>query len=300
MEAERMTLDQIKALDMVAWLEGLGFAPVTVKKGYEYWYRSPLREEAHASFKVNQQLNRWYDFGLAAGGNLVDLGLRYYGCTISELLVRFNDGGGVGAQVLHLRKPVVAEQQLVVTDVRPIFSFPLKNYLHERGIPVAVADEFCVELRYKVGGHELYGIGFKNDAGGYEIRSKIAKSSSSPKEITSLNYGASSVQVFEGFFDLLSWRVLHRYDDPHATNLVVLNSVALFKRALPFLESHERVHLWLDNDSAGKRYLNQALALGARYRDECGFYSQFKDLNEWLCRKGLLPEHRQRLKVGGL
>jgi len=300
MGAERMTLDQIKALDIVAWLAGLGFAPVTVKKGYEYWFLSPLREEAHASFKVNQQLNRWYDFGLAAGGNLVDLGLRYYGCTISELLVRFNDGGGVGAQVLHLPKPVVAEPQLVVTDVRPIFSFPLKNYLHERGIPVAVADEFCAEVRYKVGGHELYGIGFKNDAGGYEIRSKIAKSSSAPKTITSLNYGASSVQVFEGFFDLLSWRVLHPYDDARATNLVVLNSVALFERALPFLESHERVHLWLDNDSTGKRYLNQALALGARYRDESGFYSQFKDLNEWLCGKGVAPEQRQRLKVGGL
>ncbi|NVM66698.1 hypothetical protein FHW88_005016 [Mucilaginibacter sp. SG538B] len=300
MEAERMSLDQIRALDIVAWLAGLGFEPEVVKKGYEYWYRSPLREEADASFKVNQRLNRWYDFGLAAGGNLVDLGLRYFGCTVSELLVRFNNGEGAGGQVLHIRKPVVAEPQLVVNDVRPIFSFPLKNYLHERGIPVAVADEFCMEVRYKVGGHELYGIGFKNDAGGYEIRSKIAKCCCSPKTITTYNFGAPSVQVFEGFFDLLSWRVLHPYDDPRATNLVVLNSAALFGRALPFLESHERVHLWLDNDATGKRYRNEALALGKRYWDESGFYSQFKDLNEWLCRKGLVPEQRQRLKVGGL
>lgn len=300
MEGERMTLDQIKALDMVAWLAGLGFEPVAVKKGYEYWYLSPLREEADASFKVNQQLNRWYDFGLAAGGNLVDLGLRYYGCTVSELLVRFNSDEGVGRQVVHIGKPVVAEQQLVIDDVRRIFSFPLKNYLHERGIPVAVADEFCVEVRYKVGGHELYGIGFKNDAGGYEIRSKIAKSSSSPKTITTYDYGAPSVQVFEGFFDLLSWRVLHPYDDPRATNLVVLNSAALFGRALHFLESHDQVHLWLDNDATGKRYRNEALALGTHYRDESGFYNQFKDLNEWLCRKGMAQEQRQRLKIGGL
>lgn len=300
MEAERMTLDQIKALDMVAWLAGLGFEPEVVKKGNEYWYLSPLRDEADASFKVNQRLNRWYDFGLAAGGNLVDLGLRYYGCTVSELLVRFNNSEGIGGRVLHTRKPFVAEQQLVVNDVRPIFSFPLKNYLHERSIPVAVADEFCVEVRYKVGGHELYGIGFKNDAGGYEIRSKIAKSSSAPKTITTYNYGAPSVQVFEGFFDLLSWRVLHPNDDPRATNLLVLNSAALFERALPFLETHERVHLWLDNDGTGKRYRNEALALGARYRNESGLYGQFKDLNEWLCHQGTATRQQQRLKVGGL
>ncbi|PWK68275.1 Toprim domain-containing protein [Mucilaginibacter oryzae] len=299
MEAERMSLMQIKELDMVAWLAGLGYEPMSVKKGFEYWYRSPLREEAAPSFKVNSFLNRWYDFGLATGGNLVDFGLRYYGCNVAELAAHFLVGSALAVHVIRDESRMVPERQLVVNEVCPIYSYPLKNYLHERGIPVAVADEYCCEINYQVKGKELYGIGFKNDAGGYEIRSRIAKSSSSPKDITTIRFGAPSVQVFEGFFDLLSWRVLHPYDDPRATDIVVLNSAALFDRALPFLLAHEGVHLWLDRDATGQRYRDKALSLGKRFIDESGLYSHFKDLNEWLCHKGEVPEKRQRLKVRG-
>lgn len=300
MEKDGLTLDTIKGLDMVEWLAGLGFEPVSVKKGFEYWYRSPLRDEADASFKVNKLLNFWYDFGLAAGGNLVDLALRYYGCTAGELLAHFNNGEQPIVHSLREVIPAIPEPQLLVKDVRPIFSYPLKNYLHERGIPVAVADQYCWEVKYDINANLFYGIGFKNDAGGYEIRSKIAKSSSSPKDITTFRFGAASVQVFEGFFDMLSWRVLHPYDDPRSTDVVVLNSAALFDRALPFLLEHERVHLWLDRDATGLRYRDQALGLGSKFVDESGLYRHFKDLNEWLCNKGAVPDKRHRLKVGDL
>ena len=32
-----------------------------------YWYLSPLRKEVTPSFKVNDRLNEWYDFGEATG-----------------------------------------------------------------------------------------------------------------------------------------------------------------------------------------------------------------------------------------
>ena len=34
-----------------------------------YWYLSPLRNERTPSFKVNDRINEWYDFGEATGGD---------------------------------------------------------------------------------------------------------------------------------------------------------------------------------------------------------------------------------------
>jgi hypothetical protein len=188
------------------------------------------------------------------------------------------------------------ESRLVVTGAKPLYKYPLKSYLHERSIPVAVADRFCVEVDYKINSNSYYGIGFKNDSGGYEIRNKRYKQSSSPKDMTTMCYGSGAVQVFEGFMDFLSYQALHPYREPGTTDFVVLNGAGLFDRALPFLEQHESVGLWLDRDVTGRAYTQYALSLGARYRDESGFYSLHKDLNEWLMQKGEVQ--KKRLKPG--
>ena len=40
--------------------------------------RSPLREDKTPSFVVNNNLHEWYDFGIAEGGDLIELGKRMY------------------------------------------------------------------------------------------------------------------------------------------------------------------------------------------------------------------------------
>ncbi|MDO3641348.1 toprim domain-containing protein [Mucilaginibacter sp. L3T2-6] len=295
------SLAGIRETDMVGYLAKLGFKPEAIKKkGTDYWYLSPLRNESTASFHVDTVSNSWYDFGLMAGGNMVDFCLRFYGCSIPELLVKFNaDFSVVTLPVfdagLHEGR-VSEESKLVVTDVRPLYAYPLKNYLHERSIPVAVAEVFCSEVTYQINGNSYYGIGFKNDAGGYEIRNKNYKQSSSPKDITTFYFGADSVNVFEGFMDFLSYQTLHPYMEPGTCDFVVLNGAGLFDRALPFLERHERVGLWLDLDVTGKAYTQYALSMGLKYRDESGWYSRHKDLNEWLMQKGEVQQ--PRLKPG--
>jgi hypothetical protein len=75
----------------------------------------------------------------------------------------------------------------------------------------------------------------------------------------------------------------------------------MFDRALPFLEQHESVRLWLDRDVTGMAYTKHALSYGPRYRDESAFYSKHKDLNDWLMHKGEVPKQRlksvQRLRL---
>ncbi|MES2112717.1 MAG: toprim domain-containing protein [Bacteroidota bacterium] len=302
------SLARIRETDMVGYLERLGFEPDTVKKnGADYWYLSPLRNESGASFHVHAVTNSWYDFGLMVGGNMVDFCLRFYGCSIPDLLARFNADFSleklpVFDAALHEGR-TGKESKLMITHIRPLYAYPLKNYLHERSIPVAVADDFCSEVTYQINGHSYYGIGFKNDAGGYEIRNKNYKQSSSPKDITTFSFGADSVHVFEGFMDFLSWHTLHPYAERGAADFVVLNGAGMFDRALPFLEEHEVVRLWLDRDVTGKAYTQYALSMGPHYRDESGWYEKHKDLNEWLAQKGEVQKIRVkphlRVPVGG-
>jgi hypothetical protein len=303
MTNEVFSLARLRELDLVQLLDMYDHAPTARKKNdTDYWYCSPLRQERTASFHVDRVNNEWYDFGLAAGGNPVDFLLRFHNCSISELLERMNVS--FFPHQLYLHEPdlhegrVGVDSKLVVQSVRPIYAYPLKNYLHERSIPVAVADTFCKEITYQIGGRNYYGIGFQNDAGGWEIRNKNFKQSSAPKDITCIGSGDGSVHVFEGFMDFLSYVTLHPYQGPKSVDFVVLNGAGLFDRALPFLEQHSKVHLWLDRDVTGMAYRDYALSRGSRFIDESGFYEKFKDLNDWLKHKGEVPKNVIGLRTG--
>jgi len=299
MTNELFSLTRLRELDLSYLLEMLGHEPVSRKKNdTDWWYLSPLRNERTASFHVDRTNNEWYDFGLMAGGNPVDFLLHYHQCSVTELLERMNVS--FSPHQLYVFEgeqadlDVAKEHKLIVRDVRQLYSYPLKNYLRERCIPVTVADAFCKEVSYEISGRSYYGIGFQNDTGGWEIRNKNFKQSSAPKDIRCLGSGTGSVHVFEGFMDFLSYRTIHPYTEPRSADFVVLNGAGLFDRALPFLEQHSKVHLWLDRDVTGIAYRDYALGLGSRFVDESGLYADFKDLNDWLRCKGVAPRLRHK------
>ena len=67
-----MNIKEAKQIRLVEYLRIIGHSPVNAR-GCQYWYLSPLREERTPSFKVNDNLNEWYDFGLSAGGDIIEL-----------------------------------------------------------------------------------------------------------------------------------------------------------------------------------------------------------------------------------
>lgn len=56
-----MTTQEAKNIRIADYLQSLGYSPVK-QQGKSLWYKSPFREETEASFKVNAELNQWYDF----------------------------------------------------------------------------------------------------------------------------------------------------------------------------------------------------------------------------------------------
>lgn len=72
---------------------------------------------------------------------------------------------------------------------------------------------------------------FQNLSGGYELRNRLFKGSLSPKDISLINNGSDTCNLFEGFIDYLSWMVLGL---GCGDDYLVLNSVALLERSYGF------------------------------------------------------------------
>lgn len=280
---------EARKIDMVDYLASLGFQPAKIRNG-DYWYCSPLRSEKTPSFKVDRKLNRWYDHGIGKGGNLIDFAILYNNCTVVEFLKTIDVGLSFHRPLLPVFEKREKESLITILAEKPLSSFLLHRYLHQRRIPLAVAALYCSEVTYQLNNKEYFGIGFKNNAGGWEIRNPYFKSSSAPKDFTTIEKCSCEVSVFEGFFDFLSYQTLIQKGDFPPSNFVVLNSVAFFEKARPYLEKHKVINLYLDRDSIGQNCTKQAVASSEKYKDQSCLYQHYKDLNDWVMHIGKLPK----------
>jgi len=302
---------EAKQIDLVDYLASLGHQPQKVRN-QDYWYLSPLRDEKTPSFKVNRQLNVWYDHGTGKGGNLVDFGTLYFNCSIADLLQRLSQNPPTPAFSFHPptslgsqhpapasfagEKKDTPDSKIVILDARPLKEQCLLDYLQKRCIPVEIACRFCKEVDFLLYGKKHTVIGFQNNAGGYELRSENFKGSSAPKEITFVNNRTEQITVFEGFFSFLSFCTINRNQQAPLTNCLVLNSLSFFEKSRPLMEQYKQVHLILDRDTAGMSHTRKALQWdGNKYIDRSDFYHNQKDLNDWLIQHRQSQRESQRI-----
>ncbi|MEO6844595.1 MAG: toprim domain-containing protein [Ginsengibacter sp.] len=295
MTPQKMNCSEAKRMDIVTYLESLSIKPQKVN-GNDYWYLSPLRDEKTPSFKINRKLNVWYDNGVGKGGKLVDLGILLHDCSVQEFLEKLNtqrDSFSFHQQKMPLQKSdEIVENKIKLIAVNPLTDPILCQYLETRNIPAEIAKNYCRQITYLNGQKQFYAIGFKNNSGGFELRSPNFKSTVSPKDFTFLNTQKwDAVAVFEGFIDFLSMIASGKQMLPELTNFLVLNSLSFFEKARPAMEQHERIYLLLDNDTAGKNCAKRALCLSHKYNDLSYKYHEEKDINEWLMKEKKSEQH---------
>lgn len=294
---KNMNCEQANEMDLVKYLKQIGYEPKKVRRK-DHWYLSPLREESSASFKVNQKLNVWYDHGTGEGGSLVDFGIRYFECSVPDFLEKLELADFSVPKHLNqiLENDAETENKLQIISVKQFISKNLIRYLERRGINVTVAEKFCREVEYSFGEKSYQAIGFKNDGGGYEIRDPFYKYSSAPKTVSTFVNGSDAVAVFEGFMDYLSYLSISKLNKLN-TDFLVLNGAGLFKSARAFLETHNKINLFLDRDTTGKEVTDHALKLSNKYEDKSSLYEPYKDLNEWLMLNKASKNIKSRLKL---
>lgn len=268
-------------IDLVEYLATLGYQPKKIR-GYDHWYLSPLRKEKTPSFKVNRKLNAWYDHGVGQGGTLIDFGILYFNCSISELLRQLEGGTPVQAHHFNVAEHEIEAPKITVSQHHPLAGAELFHYLRERSISLEIASRYCEEVAYNFGNKSYSAIGFGNDLGGWEIRNRFFKGSSSPKSITHIKSGSEYLLVFEGFFDLLSYLTMTAKMNVPMQDFLVFNGLAFAPKLSEYLKDYKSIRLFLDNDPAGRKCTAELLALGRHLKDEGSSYSNHKDLNAFL------------------
>ena len=305
-----MNCAAVNQVDMVEWLSGQGYQPQKIR-GADHWYLSPFREENEASLKINKNKNVSYDHGLGKGGTLVDFVMEMHHCNTSEALQKIVPFHQQTMQIATLKSPLkipekeiknvvsADENKIIITSIKEKFTdISLCRYADKRKIGSDILNEWCSEISFSLNNKEYKAIGFKNNAGGYELRNEYFKGSSSPKFISYMDNNAKNIVVFEGFFDLLSYHTIHKNKELGLTNFLVLNSLAFFERSLLLMEKHQTIKLYLDQDDAGRKHTAMALKRSQKFEDASKLYKGFKDLNEWLTQSEKQKKSRQTLQKG--
>ena len=203
-----MDIQTAKQIRIADYLHSLGYSPVK-QQGINLWYKSPLREETEASFKVNTERNQWYDFALGKGGGIIELASHLYATDhIPYILER------IAEQTPHIRpdsfsfgKQSSSEPRFQQLEIVPLSSPALLSYLQERGINTELAKRECREAHFTNNGKRYFAIAFPNILGGYEIRNRYFKGCIAPKEISHIRQSGKRGKHVMCSRDL--WTIFH-------------------------------------------------------------------------------------------
>lgn len=280
-----LSFSQARQIPITGYLSGIGLEPAKVR-GNDHWYYSPFRSERSPSFKVNTKLNVWYDHGSGEGGTIVDLGAKLHQCSLHDFLEKLAAENHNASRLSFHRTPFEApERKLEILAERDLRNRDLLYYLESRGVKSHFAREYCREVDFRIGEKAYLAIGFANRSGGFELRNRWFKGSASPKDVTVIDNGSADLCVVEGFVDFLSLLTLNQQRAiklPFRASFLVLNSISLLKKNLPLLSPDRNIHLFLDNDLAGKEAKDSLTLSGIQFGDAGETYAGHKDVNDFL------------------
>ncbi|WP_374949574.1 toprim domain-containing protein [Mucilaginibacter sp.] len=315
-----MNINQAKNIPIEKLVEELGGAYAKTDNKGDKWYFSPFRpDEKTPSFKINVKQNTWHDFGLSgtfahqkqnSGGDILDLWCEYHmkdrRTAIREALQALSEWAPISNNSPRLQTQP-RKQSEIVRDQTPRYSIlkiadlitfaGLKDELERRRISLKVANLYLKQgyILDTVTNKKYNGFLFENDKGGYEVsipnpvKQECFKTCIGPKatsRILTNSNETNSADVFEGFWDFLSWLEIKAVLRP-INHAYILNSTSLVKEAcekiISFKETVKYAFLFMDNDEAGYQATH---AIAEQLEDfKVGsfeyFYEGYKDLNEF-------------------
>lgn len=232
------------------------------------------------------QNNLFYDFGEGIGGNIFDFVMRLKKCDFKDALHFLRnefDSFSFHQPETILPKKIDNNQSYSIIKIQTLQNTILIEYLKSRKLDIELCKKYLVEVYYQLNDKKYFGIGFKNDSGGIEIRNKYAKLCLGKKWYTSIKNKSNQLIVLESWSDFISLLMLY----PNTENqlyFVILNSLSMLNQLSVISEEYEKVLLALDNDEAGTKATQKHLdVLGAKGIDIRYLYNNgSKDLNEFL------------------
>ena len=186
------------------------------------YYYAINRQERTPSLLVNYVKNIAFDFGTGKQYDVVSIVQELKQCTVSdalEYLSRFD----FSYKKQSVTETITAENTNQILEVKEVSHPALLDYLKSRKLESQKSA--LSEVHYRINDKRYFGLGFKNDSGGYEIRSSFSKICLGKKDITTIKNNSENLKVFEGFTDYLSLKILEPEKIP--SDHLILNSVAM-------------------------------------------------------------------------
>lgn len=179
-----------------------------------------------------------------------------------------------------------------VVSTGKYFDDNLLRYVQKkRKLKISLVRKYCKQVKVKFPNSKIPQrvfsfIGFKNNLGGYELRSPSLKVSVSPKYYTLLGAGKSRF-IFEGFMDYLSYLAYHRIGEINGM-AIVLNSLTLLPWIYDIMRSEGENNLFFDNDRAANRSIAELEKQEIDFIDHRRSYKLYNDYNKMLCNEIML------------
>ena len=256
------------------------------------YYYAINRQERTPSLLVNYVKNIAFDFGTGKQYDVVSIVQELKQCTVSDAL-EYLEKFDFSFQKPSVTEAITAENTNQILEVKEVIHPALLDYLKSRKLESQKSA--LSEVHYRINTKRYFGLGFKNDSGGYEIRSRFSKICLGKKDITSIKNGSDTVRIFEGFTDYLSFRILEKSLEKNPSDYLVLNSVSMVAKAENLLKTYKAAELYLDNDKAGDEATKKLNSQFPNAENCRLLYKNFKDLNEFLCVEEISEKRCKKL-----
>lgn len=281
-----MNCSEANNISIIGYLASQGISPTEVQNNH-VWYCSPFRNETRPSFKVNRNLNQWFDFGTGENGTLIDLICKLTGTSVTGALIQLQRPDLQPQSFSFGQHEYSERQRITIKYVQPLQNRALIQYLEARNINPGLSARYLKEAYYTTTNRtgqtkQYFALAFENDLQGYELRNRYFKGCTN-KAITTLQAENKKVlNLFEGFFDFLSALQYYNITRPNYQT-IVLNSLINIKDIN--LDQYEKINLFLDNDPPGQKATTEIQANHNRVKDYSFLYRGFKDFNVFLTNK---------------
>ena len=280
-----MNLQSIKNISIKKYLSSIG-CELATDRGHYGMYYAPYRNDIQASLKVDFTKNIWIDFSTTqGGGSILDLVMQIEQCNFRSAIQSLqNCQLEKKSFSFHCNKSISKQPiGITINKIKKLENVALLEYLQSRAVDIQTAQQYCKECYYSVANRNYFTIAFESDSkNAYELRSKFFKGCVGAKDISTISSNSDTLQIFEGFMDMLSFASLYGNDAMQSFDTIVLNSVANIQKIKNILIAYKKVHLYLDNDEAGRSIVTQLLSDYDNIID-CSFqYKEHKDFNDFL------------------
>lgn len=278
-----MNTVQAKKIRIINYLQEINVFPVRFSKNKAF-YLSPFRNEKDASFKVDTNLNLWYDYGLGKGGNIIDLCMQINKTDVKGALQILTKCTNTNDFSFFSSKKAIRTPTIKIKHTQSIRNKALIQYLQSRNIHLNTAKLYLKEIYYKIENKQYFALAFENNKGGFELRNKYFKGATSPKYYTTIKGAENNhLNIFEGVYDFLSALTFFKTNKTK-NSTIILNSTANMNKILTELDKYETVFLFLDNDKNGNETAKKISENHTKVINRAKMlYPEHKDFNDFIC-----------------